>query len=84
MKSLIRFKRATLLLTVPLTLVCLTVSPMLLAVSSPPDGGYPNFNTGEGQKALFSLTTGAGNTAVGAFSLLSVTAGSFNTATGAG
>jgi hypothetical protein len=54
------------------------------AVSPPPDGGYPGFNTAEGQKALFSLTTGAGNTAVGAFSLVADTQGSFNTATGAG
>jgi hypothetical protein len=54
------------------------------AVVPPPDGGYPNFNTAEGQKALFSLTTGAANTAVGWFSLQSLTTGSFNTATGAG
>jgi Chaperone of endosialidase len=54
------------------------------AISPPPDGGYPNFTTAEGQKALFSLTTGAANTAVGWFSLQSLTTGSFNTATGAG
>jgi hypothetical protein len=49
-----------------------------------PDGGYPGFTTAEGQKALFSLTTGSGNTAVGWYSLFSNTDGSFNTATGAG
>jgi hypothetical protein len=54
------------------------------AVVPPPDGGYPNFTTAEGQKALFSLTTGSANTAVGWFSLFSDTEGSFNTATGAG
>jgi hypothetical protein len=54
------------------------------AVIPPPDGGYANFNTAEGQKALFSLTTGVANTAVGSLSLLSVTAASFNTAIGAG
>jgi trimeric autotransporter adhesin len=54
------------------------------AVVPPPDGGYPNFTTAEGQNALFSLTTGAANTAVGWFSLFSDTEGSFNTATGAG
>ena len=54
------------------------------AVAPPPDGGYPNFNTAEGQKALFSLSTGVGNTAVGSFSLFSATGASFNTATGAG
>ena len=54
------------------------------AVVPPPDGGYSNFTTAEGQKALFNLTTGAANTAVGWLSLFSDTAGSFNTATGAG
>jgi hypothetical protein len=54
------------------------------AVIPPPDGGYPGFNTAEGQKALSGLTTGIGNTAVGWFSLFSNTDGSFNTALGAG
>ena len=54
------------------------------AVSPPPDGGYPGFNTAEGQKALFGLTNGQGNTAVGWFSLWGLTGGNFNTATGAG
>ena len=54
------------------------------AVVPAPDGGYPNFTTAAGQKALFSLTTGQGNTAVGWFTLESLTTGSFNTATGAG
>jgi Chaperone of endosialidase len=54
------------------------------AVVPPPDGGYPGFNTAEGQNALFSLTTGSANTAVGWHSLFSNAEGSFNTATGAG
>jgi uncharacterized coiled-coil protein SlyX len=54
------------------------------AVVPPPDGGYPNFTTAEGQNALKNLTTGSANTAVGWFSLFSDTEGSFNTATGAG
>jgi hypothetical protein len=54
------------------------------AVVPPPDGGYPGFNTAEGQNALFNLTTGSANTAVGWFSLWGNTLGSFNTATGAG
>jgi Chaperone of endosialidase len=54
------------------------------AVSPPPDGGYPGFNTAEGQNALLSLTTGVANTAVGWFSLFSDAEGNFNTATGAG
>jgi hypothetical protein len=60
------------------------VSPIARAVVPPPDGGYPNFTTAEGQNALFSLTTGAANTAVGWLSLFSNTDGSYNTAVGAG
>ena len=60
------------------------LSPTAQAVVPPPDGGYPNFNTAEGQNALFSLTTGVGNTGVGWFSLWSNTDGSYNTAVGAG
>ena len=72
-------------------LVILTVaSAMLLpeahAVNPPPDGGYPGFNTAEGQNALLSLDTSIGfaNTAVGAFSLQSSVYASFNTGVGAG
>jgi hypothetical protein len=54
------------------------------AVVPRPDGGYPNFTTAEGTKALTNLSTGAGNTAVGWYSLFSNTDGSFNTAVGAG
>ena len=68
-----------------LAFLCLpAVGPQAQAVVPPPDGGYPGFTTAEGQKALFSLTTGSANTAVGWFSLFSDTEGSFNTATGAG
>ena len=59
-------------------------SPVAKAVVPPPDGGYPGFNTAEGQNALFSLTTGSADTAVGWFSLFSNNDGSFNTAVGAG
>jgi hypothetical protein len=71
-------------LVTPLVLLCFGLLPQAEAVVPPPDGGYPNFTTAEGQNALFSLTTGAANTAVGWFSLKSVTAGSFNTGVGAG
>src|SRR6266478_3278013 len=72
-------------LLIPLALACFALSPTVQAqLSPPPDGFYPNFNTAEGQNALFSLTTGSANTAVGWFSLFSDTTGSFNTATGAG
>jgi len=79
MKTTIR-----LLITI-LPLLCLSAAgPKAQAVVPPPDGGYPNFTTAEGQNALFSLSTGAANTAVGWYSLFSDTTGSFNTATGAG
>jgi Chaperone of endosialidase len=67
-----------------LSLTCFVSLPKAQALNPPPDGGYPGFNTAEGQNALFSLSTGVGNTAVGWFSLFSNTDGSFNTAVGAG
>ena len=72
------------LILIPFVLICVATLPEAHAVSPPPDGGYPNFNAAEGQRALFSLTTGSANTAVGWFSLSTNVAGSFNTATGAG
>ena len=65
-------------------IILVAVAPIIQAVVPPPDGGYPNFNTAEGQNALFSLTTGSANTAVGWFSLWANAEGNFNTATGAG
>jgi len=62
----------------------LALCPMVRAVVPAPDGGYPGFNTAEGENALSSLTAGSSNTAVGWFSLFSNTDGSFNTAVGAG
>src|SRR5215208_5064629 len=79
MKSISRLMMAI------LPFLCLfTAGPNAQAVVPAPDGGYPNFTTAEGQKALQSLTTGSANTAVGWFSLFSNVGGSFNTATGAG
>ncbi len=71
-------------LLIPLVFVCFGLSPAVRAVSPAPDGGYPDFNTAEGDDALFSLTTGAGNAAIGAEALFSNTTGNFNTATGIG
>lgn len=67
-------------------LLCLALLPTAQAVIPPPDGGYPGFNTAEGQNALLSLNVNAGtnNTAVGWFSLRSNVEGQFNTAVGAG
>ena len=83
MNPLIQLKTTPPLL-ITLTLLCFGLFPKAQAVVPPPDGGYPNFNTAEGQNALFSLTTGAANTAVGWLSLRNNTTGSFNTALGAG
>jgi hypothetical protein len=47
-----------------------------------PDGAYPNFNTAEGQNALFNLSGGVWNTALGGFTLFSDTTGGANTAVG--
>jgi len=54
------------------------------AVDPPPDGGYFNGNTAEGEDALFSLDTsqGGANTAIGFHALYSNTTSSDNTATG--
>jgi len=84
MNPLIQPKTITSPLLITLTLLCFGFFPKVQAVVPPPDGGYPGFNTAEGQNALFSLTTGAANTAVGWFSLFSDRENSFNTATGAG
>src|SRR5437762_1773792 len=76
--------RELIFITMLSVLACFALSPGAQAVSPAPDGGYAGFNTAEGDKALFGLTTGSANTAVGWFSLFSDTTGSFNTATGAG
>jgi trimeric autotransporter adhesin len=72
------------MILIPILTISLGLLPQMQAVVPPPDGGYPNFNTAEGQNALFSLTTGAANTAIGWFSLQSNTDGAFNTGVGAG
>ena len=73
------------LFLVTLALSCLDFLPEAQAVlNPPPDGGYPEGNTAEGQAALFSLTTGVANTAIGWLSLNNVGTGKLNTAIGAG
>jgi hypothetical protein len=74
----------TSLLLILFVVGCFTLRPVTRAVNPPPDGGYVNFNTAEGQNALFNLSTGSANTAVGWFSLWSNTDTSFNTGVGAG
>ena len=54
-----------------------------LAVDPPPDGGYPNQNTAEGENALFSVTAaGNSDTAIGFEALYNNTSGGLNTALG--
>ena len=72
------------LFSIVFVLVWFAIAPQARAVVPAPDGGYPGFNTAEGQNAMFNITTGVGNTAVGWFSLWSDTDGSYNTALGAG
>src|SRR6266480_8166334 len=76
--------RSGLLLTgMTLSFGLLALSPMVRAVTPPPDDGYPNQNTAEGTDALFSLATGVfNNTAIGFDALYSNTTGGDNTATG--
>jgi hypothetical protein len=86
MKTSIKIQTTTLVLS-PLVLACFALSQMAQAapdVSPPPDGGYPNFTTAEGTRALQHLTTGAGNSGFGWYSLFSDTTGNFCTGLGAG
>jgi hypothetical protein len=66
-----------------LALAWFAVSPMARAVDPPPDGGYANQTTAEGNYALNSLTTGFDDTAIGHTALYLNRSGSDNTATGA-
>jgi len=69
-----------------IALVCayFMLSPMMQALTSPPDGGYPGGNTAEGQNALSNLISGTYNTAVGFFSIGTLSTGQFCTGIGAG
>jgi hypothetical protein len=63
-------------------MVCFGLLPVAQAVVPAPDGGYPGFNTAEGDGALQSLTSGVHNTAIGFDALFSNTTGIHNTALG--
>jgi hypothetical protein len=72
------------LIHILMAIVCFALSPQMRALSPPPDGGYSNGNTAEGDSALSGLTGGFYNSAVGFLSLLSNGSASFNTGVGAG
>jgi hypothetical protein len=83
MNPLTQFKKTTILpVLIALVLGCFALSQTARAVDPPPDGGYPNENTAEGEDALFNLTTGTHNTAIGYHSLFANTTGRNNTASG--
>jgi hypothetical protein len=84
MNPMIQCKPTILLLLIAGALACFGLLSKAAAVVPAPDGGYPGFNTAEGQNALLSRTTGVANTAVGWYSLFSNTDGSYNTGVGAG
>jgi hypothetical protein len=70
------------LFSIAIALTWFALVPMARAVDPPPDGGYPNANTAEGDDALFSVTEGSENTAIGWIALFNNTTGSFKVATG--
>jgi trimeric autotransporter adhesin len=74
--------KLTELIIASLVFTCFALSFKAQAVSPPPDGGYPNNNTAEGDSALLSLTTGTDNTAIGFDAVFSNTSGGGNTAIG--
>jgi trimeric autotransporter adhesin len=69
-------------LTFLIVTVCLALAPAAFAVDPPPDGGYPNQNTAEGEDALFIGGHIGANTAIGYHALYSDDFGASNTAVG--
>ena len=62
--------------------VTLELPRVAYGVTPAPDGGYPNFNTAEGDGTLQNLTSGRSNTAIGFAALSKDTTGGLNTAAG--
>jgi Chaperone of endosialidase len=84
MKTIIKTCVATYLAVLGVSLAFfIGFAPKAFGVMPPPDGGYPNKNTAEGQDALFSLTNGTANTANGFSALKANRTGDRNTANGA-
>ncbi len=68
-----------------ITLSCaLLLLALLPKVQGAPESALPGFNTADGDHALFSNTSGIGNSAFGWYSLFANSDGAFNTGVGAG
>src|SRR5437016_3650267 len=80
-------RRGLFLIPLVLAVAGVSLAPTARALRPPPDGGYPNETTAEGDGALSSLTTGQGNTALcsnalNANTTINNTTGNGNTANG--
>ena len=75
-------RRGLFLIPLVLAVAGVSLAPAARALRPPPDGGYPNETTAEGDGVLFSLTTGEGNTALGSNALHANTTGNNNVALG--
>jgi hypothetical protein len=53
MDRLIPVKKTTALFVVAIGVACFGLSPRVQAVVPAPDGGYANYNTAEGEDAVF-------------------------------
>ena len=82
MNPMIQPNKAALIFFLALAYFGLSPAVRALLPPPPPDGGYPNQNTAEGNNALFHLNSGARNTAVGFKALYTNTTSSDNTAVG--
>jgi endosialidase-like protein len=86
MNPLIQSKKSTLLFVIAVLLACFALLPTVRAVTPPPDGGYLNAVTAEGEDALFNLSPNPvfsqDTTAIGFHALFSATSSFFDTAVG--
>jgi hypothetical protein len=75
-------KQASYILSSILIAIGLGTVPAARAVDPPPDGGYPNENTAEGEEALIANTTGTAHTAIGYHALHTLAGDASSTAAG--
>src|SRR5438874_1978165 len=75
-------RRGLFLIPLALAVAGVSLAPTSRALRPPPDGGYPNDTTAEGEGALASLTSGEGNTAIRSNPLNPNTTGNDNVALG--